>query len=167
MSVLKKAYKVLTNCEIAVMSAMFIFLSFAVVADVLGRKFFAVSLSWLEELSRYCFIVCTFLGANIAVSRDDHPRMTAIQVAIGPKWAKVLQILADVICIVVFAYVGFQSLRQTINVANMGTMTTGLKIPLFLIQAVIPVSTFAMVIRYLFSLVEKVRGTGKKGEGAQ
>ena len=71
------------------------------------------------------------------------------------------------ICIVVFAYVGFQSLRQTINVANMGTMTTGLKIPLFLIQAVIPVSTFAMVIRYLFSLVEKVRGTGKKGEGAQ
>ena len=43
MSVLKKAYKVLTNCEIAVMSAMFIFLSFAVVADVLGRKFFAVT----------------------------------------------------------------------------------------------------------------------------
>ena len=160
----KKAYKLLTNCEIAVMSAMFIFLSFAIVVDVVGRKLFSFSFSWLEELSRYCFIICTFIGASVAVTRDEHPKMTAIQEFIGKKGAKALQILADVICIILFAFVFYNAVIQTANMANMGTMTTSLKIPLFLIVSIIPLSAFGMVIRYIFALVQKLRPAPDKPE---
>ena len=162
----KKAYKLLTNCEIAVMSAMFIFLSFAIVVDVIGRKVFSFSFSWLEELSRYCFIICTFIGASVAVTRDEHPKMTAIQELLGKKGAKVLQILADIICIILFCFVFYNAVLQTINMANVGTMTTSLKIPLFLIVSIIPLSAFGMVVRYIFALVQKLRPAADKAESA-
>ena len=151
------------------MSAMFIFLSFAIVVDVIGRKFFAFSFSWLEELSRYCFIVCTFIGASIAVSRDEHPKMTAIQHILGEKRARVLQIISDVICILLFCFIFYHSVQQTVNMANIGTMTTSLKIPLFLIVSIIPLSTFGMIVRYIFALMQKLRpapDAAGKGEDA-
>lgn len=161
---LKKAYNALTKFEIVVMSAMFIFLSFAIVGDVIGRKLFATSFSWLEELSRYCFIYSTFLGASIAVSRDDHPKMTAVQEIVPAKIRKVMEIAADIICVVIFGVVCYFAVLQTANVARMGTMTTSLKIPLFLIFAIIPASTFGMVVRYCFRIADKLR---KKPEGGE
>lgn len=163
---LKKAYNALTKFETVVMSALFIFLSFAIVVDVICRKFFATSFPWLEELSRYSFIVCTFMGASIAVTRDGHPKMTAIQELVPAKVRKIMEIVADTICMFIFAYVCYYGVLQTMNVARMGTMTTSLKIPLFIIFTIIPLATFGMVVRYGFRIADMLHKKPEGGENA-
>lgn len=161
---LKKAYDILTKFEMAIMSGMFIFLSFAIVADVICRKTINVSFSWLQELSRTFFIISTFMGTSLAVTRDDHPRMTAVLEFLPPKARKIMQCISDLICVALFSFVCYFAFRQVGNVARMGTMTQSLKIPLYLIYAIIPISTLGMVIRYIFRIVDRLRRDPEGGE---
>ena len=99
----KKIYRLLTAFEKIFFCATFLFLSFAIVAEVLVRKFTSNGFPWLEELCRYSFIVATFVGGSIAVTSDEHPRMTAIYSLVGPNTKVILSIICDAICAIFFA----------------------------------------------------------------
>lgn len=163
---IRKVTKGIETAEIAVLFCMFFFLSFAIVADVICRKFFAFSFSWLEELSRYFFIFSSFMGASIAVTRDEHPRMTAVHTFIGEKKANVLYTIVNALCAVFFACMMVVAWTQVMNLVRMGTMTSTLKIPLYLAYLIIPVSMIGMVIRYVLCFVECIKKFKHPGEEA-
>ena len=155
--------------ETALLFAMFLFLSFAIVADVICRKLFFFSFTWLEELSRYLFIFSSFTGASIAVTRDEHPKMTAVYTFIGPRKANVLELIANALCMVFFAGMTAVAWKQVSNLVIMGTVTSTLKVPLFTAYFIIPVSMIGMVVRFALRVAGNVRKMRSKAgeEGAE
>ena len=161
MSVMKKLYDLLCGFEKVFFSVLFLFLSFAIVAEVLMRKMTANGFPWLEELCRYSFIVVSFLGSSIAVTSDEHPRMTALHSVVGPRARLVLILVSDVICTLFFAYMIPFALQQTGNSYLMGTLTSTIQLPLFIFFAVVPLAFAGMIVRNCFRMwetVKKLRG---------
>ncbi|MDR1045459.1 MAG: TRAP transporter small permease [Candidatus Adiutrix sp.] len=163
MAKLDKFIKAFELAEKVLLSAPFIFLSFAIVTDVVLRKTLATSFSWLEEFSRYIFIFATFMGASIAVSSDRHPKMTALQNALGPRRALYMKLAANLFCSGLMIYVGNFAFLQVGNLIRMQTITSAMNIPLYTVYLIIPVSMCGMVVRFFLLAVKDLRAILKPG----
>lgn len=161
MSVFKKLYSFLSGFEKIFFSVLFLFLSFAIVVEVIMRKMTANGFPWLQELCCYSFIIATFLGSSIAISSDDHPRMTALYSVVSPKTRLFLILLSDIICTLFFAYMTPFAIKQTYNSFLTGTLTSTIGLPLFIFFSVVPLSFIGMIVRYCFRIwdtIKKLRG---------
>lgn len=167
MEKLQKIIKTFELLEKVLLSAPFIFLAFAIVADVILRKTMAVSFSWLEEFSRYIFIFATFMGASIAISSDRHPKMTALQVVLGPKVARFMILAANLFCMGLMLYLSQFAFKQVGNLIRLQTITSAMNMPLYFAYLVIPASMCGMVIRFLLLAVRNVREIIKPGPGPE
>ena len=157
MTIFQKLYRLLEGFEKLFFCATFLFLSFAIVAEVLMRKLTANGFPWLEELCRYSFIVATFVCGSIAITSDEHPRMTAIYTLVGPRAKVILSIVCDAVCVLFFAYMLPFGIQQTYNSYLMGTLTSTIHLPLFIFFAALPLSFMGMVVRYCFRIWESVK----------
>ena len=157
MEKLEKFIKAFELVEKVLLSAPFIFLSFAIVVDVVLRKTMAISFSWLEEFSRYIFIFATFMGASIAISSDRHPKMTALQAVLGPKRARYMILAANIFCAGLMVYVGQFAFMQVGNLVRMQTITSAMNIPLYTVYLIIPVSMCGMVVRFSLLAIRNIR----------
>lgn len=154
---MKKILRIFETVEKIILSVPFIFLSFAIVTDIVRRRVFFSSFTWLEECSRYILIFATFLGAAIAVSMDKHPKMTALQNVLGAKVSKWLILLADVISMALVGYLAYFAFSQVSNQMNMGTITSSMGIPLWTAYAIIPLSMVGMTIRFALLIRKDIR----------
>ena len=74
-------------------------------------------------VGRYVLVFGTFLGASMAIRTDDHPRMTALLVAVPHTVRQILRIVGDLICIV-GPVVDYYSWLQISSMMRIGTMTS-------------------------------------------
>lgn len=144
---MKKLYQMLTRFEMILISSVFIFLSFAVVCDVICRKLFAFSFSWLTEFSRYTLVFCTCMGASMAVTSDRHPKMDTLQTLLKGTAAKVVQLISHLVPACFFTYFSYWAVLQLIKMINIGTKTTNLHVPLWYFYLILPLSVIGMALR--------------------
>nr|WP_326184317.1 TRAP transporter small permease [uncultured Oscillibacter sp.] len=69
------------------------------------------SLSWSDELARYCFIWAVFVGMGLAVKNDGNMKINILEMAF-PKIAPALCVIQDLIYFVFLVYL----IRPTIEV---------------------------------------------------
>lgn len=143
-----KFLRVFDAIEGYLLAVPFLTLCLLIVAEVVMRKFFNSGISWLEEFGRYVLIFGTFLGASMAIPTDDHPRMTAVLVAVPHTVRQILKIIGDVICIVALAIVDYFSWLQIASMMRIGTMTSTLPVPMWVPYFIIPLAMAAMVVRF-------------------
>ena len=65
--------------------------------QVFFRYVLDASLSWSEELSRFCFIWTIYLGASLAVKKEQHVRVTAQYLLLPKRWRFVVWMFTDII----------------------------------------------------------------------
>ena len=68
----KKLESAVTVLENGMVVVLLVVMSVAVFAQVLFRYAMEIPLSWTEELSRYCLIWLTFIGASLALREKGH-----------------------------------------------------------------------------------------------
>lgn len=163
---MNKLYKIFTTFEKIILSVPFIFLSLAIVTDVIARKFFSFSFSWLEELSRYIFIFAVFLGASIAVTRNLHPRMSALQNAVGEKGARIMLLAGNLICLALFIYLSRFAILHVRNLINIGTRASSTNVSLWVFYVIIPVSMISIVIRFVLQIIFDIKNLVQGGAKA-
>ncbi len=73
---------------------------FALVAQFSVRVATGGAVSWAEELSRYCFIWATYLGASMAAKHSAHVRINAQFVYASTRTRLIFRMLADGVWIV-------------------------------------------------------------------
>ena len=73
---------------------------FALVAQFSVRVVTGGAVSWAEELSRYCFIWATYLGASMAAKKAAHVRITAQFLYASIRTRLIFRMLADGLWIV-------------------------------------------------------------------
>jgi len=123
------------------------------------------SLSWSEELSRYCFIWLIYIGISLGVKRQKHIRMSALLIFLKDKTKMIIEITANLLflsfCVVIIFYGSELSLRF---IQYMQT-SPALGIPIGVVYLAAPVGLGLTSIRLIQNLIHQI-GMFKKGNFA-
>jgi len=88
-----KFWKIL---EIIVL-VLFLLMIFVVSYQVICREFFKVSVSWTEEIARWCYIWGIFLGSALAMKNRLHIKVTFLFKRYSPYWKMLTNIISDIV----------------------------------------------------------------------
>jgi len=115
-------------------------------ANIIGRYFFFVSLSWAEEAMLFLMIGCVFLGVGPVGWMGRHIRMDVVVSLLPARARKVFDVFSDLvtiatcIAVTVFAWpvmTMFAELDQRSETAN---------IPLIIPQSAVPIGLVLMAL---------------------
>ena len=115
-------------CLVTPMAVLIILVFVQIVLRTMGMPGF----SWLDELSRYILVFCTFLGASIAIDTDSHPKMTAIIAAVPRPANLSMKIVGDIFCAALCFFIAYYGYVQIMKQFDAGAMSSTLKIPMFI-----------------------------------
>ncbi|MGB6008663.1 TRAP transporter small permease [Castellaniella sp.] len=135
--------------------AMIVFMlvaTFVAIIQVIARYVFNNSLYWSEETVLYALIMMSFLTCSMGVRYAAHICVEVLPLMVGPRMARVLQYLANVLGLMFAGVLVYYGARLAINTLNMNQLSPAMRIPVGYVYMVIPVSGACMGLRYLWIL---------------
>ncbi|MCM3744045.1 TRAP transporter small permease [Sporosarcina luteola] len=111
------------------------------------------SLSWSEELARYCFIWLVYIGISYGVKKQRHIKVDVLLVMLNQKWKVILNILSTVLFIVFAIFVVYYGYEIANKLLSFGQQSPALHIPMGLVYMATPVGMGLTVIRLIQNLI--------------
>ncbi len=139
--------RVLIALETYAVGVLLIAVCDVVLLQVLMRYLFAYPNPWSEEVSRFCFIWLSLLGASLAVARRAHFRFDQVAGRLPPRARKAAETFAGAI-VLLFALLLIGTGVALMDL-TMGERSAALNLPVALVYAAAPVSGALMVIHLL------------------
>jgi TRAP-type C4-dicarboxylate transport system permease small subunit len=125
--------------------------------QVVARYFLKVSIGGVEELPVLLMIVSVWLAAAFVARTDSHVKIEFLDMLIHN--ARILAAIKAVLKLITFfvlAVFAVIAIRYVSVTFEMGDVTPGLRIPLGVLQGVIPLSTVLMAIFYGKQLIQDI-----------
>ena len=126
--------------------------------QIIRRYVFNDSLTWSEEFCRYCYIWMMFVSFSYSIHLKADLRVDAL-VSILPAGAKkILDFIIMVICLVLTAFLFYNSFGTVANVIATGETSVALHLPLYVVYSSSVVGYGVGTLRYiqqLYALVTK------------
>jgi C4-dicarboxylate transporter DctQ subunit len=150
-SFLKKLDEYWASVERTFIVIALIMMTVVVFLQVVLRYVFDAGIPWAEELARYLMVWAGFLGGSLATRERRHiaidiiPRLLPKQSAIQQLAVRFTYLVASVFCFFLF-YVGYNFVSRSMAI---GRISQSMHIPMWIVQAIIPVSAFFMGLRFL------------------
>lgn len=141
---LNRALIALETCAVGV---LVIAVCDVVLLHVLMRYLFSYPNPWSEEMSRFCFIWMSLLGASLAVAHRSHFRFDQVTQRFPPRARKVVEALAGAV-VLLFALLLIGTGIALMDL-TLGERSAALNLPVALVYAAAPVSGVLMVIHLL------------------
>lgn len=152
-----KLHFYITRIAVGILGVM----SVVMITQVFCRYVLNSSLSWSEELSRYCFIWFNCLGAMVLSKEVGHARISIIDALFKTETSRrVYWVILDVVMIAASAVLLVTGIKVTLSVG--AQLTPALKIPKSAVYIAAPVAAVGMIIHLLNHLLHLL--TAKKGE---
>ena len=107
---------------------LFVILIFACVAQVFFRFVLNNSLSWTEELARYCFIWMHMIGASLLIEANGHATVTVILDLMHGAVRKVFDILIELI--ILFNGVVMLHSGWVLSYSSRNNLSTAMSVPM-------------------------------------
>lgn len=129
--------------------------------QVVMRQFDS-SLSWSEELARYCFIWLVYIGISYGVKKQRHIKVDVILLLLKEKGQIIVTIIANLLFVAFALFViryGFDIATQLLN---FGQKSPANQIPMGLIYMATPVGMGLTLIRLIQNLIKYVKALGGK-----
>lgn len=144
---LRALNRVLVALETCAVGVLVIAVCDVVLLQVLMRYLFSYPNPWSEEVSRFCFIWMSMLGASLAVADRSHFRFDQVTERLPPKAKKAVETSAAAITLL-FALLLIGTGTALMNL-TLGERSAALNLPVALVYAAVPVSGALMVIHLL------------------
>jgi C4-dicarboxylate transporter, DctQ subunit len=155
---LQRFDRVLTLIEnVLAASALGLAAVIAVVAVVL-RYVFGIFLFWSEEAIIYLIIYSTFLGAVITLRHNEHVNVDIFGAFLKARGRRALAVLAASLTVVYLVCIGYFAWLLLFEPFSTSTITPSLKLPLWVVEAAVPIGLTLMLLRALEMLVRNARG---------
>ncbi len=141
--------KLLFYTEAGVATLLYVMIAVLLAGDVFIREVGGSSLMSIQRICVYFMIQTGFLGLGLAAARGRHLRPRFADGLVPAPLVPVVKRLASFILAAIFAYFaifGFEFVRESIEY---GEMTKSIKIPLWIVQLVVPYSLCSTAFRYL------------------
>lgn len=130
-----------------------------VITQVILRSYFDVSLTWMEELSRYMFIWSAFIGATIA-SRDKlHPTMDLILKKIPEKIRKYIHLFIKLSILFLLCFITYAGIKLVFSPSVLNQESVHLRVPMYVMYSVVPISSFLMLVYEIVGFKELITKT--------
>jgi len=149
----QRALALLTRCERFLAVALFAFMAAIVMADVTARELTGLGISGAPRLAVYAFIAMSLISFGLASQSAEHLRPRFVDSLCPARFETALQRIQEglmaLFCLV-FAWVAVGVVAET---AALGEVSRSLKIPIWPMQAIFPLTFFIAAIRHgLFAL---------------
>jgi TRAP-type C4-dicarboxylate transport system permease small subunit len=122
-------------------------------AAVFYRFVLESSLGWPEEVAGLLLVWISFIGAYVATRENGHISFSLFVQRLPRAARKFVETMVDIILLVFFAVLAFQSIRMIGAVGH--TEIETLDIPRGYFMAVLPISALALVVAYLLRLIRR------------
>lgn len=124
---------------------LFAILIFACVAQVFFRFVLNNSLSWTEELARYCFIWMHMLGASLLIEFSGHATVTVILDLLHGAARKVFDIIVETVILfngAVMLYSGY-----VLSYSSRNNLSTAMSLPMWVINSSVAVGGLLLILQ--------------------
>ena len=113
-------------------------------ANIVGRYFLSVSLSWAEEAMLFLMIGCVFLGAGPVGWAGRHIRMDVVISLLPPRARKAFDIFSDLVTIATCLALAIFAWPVMTMLTELDQRSQSANIPLVIPQAVLPLGLLLM-----------------------
>lgn len=152
-------YLEITLC-VALMSVM----TLIIFVQVVMRYVFQNSLTWSEELARYCFIWLIYLGISYGCKVMKHIKIDAALKLFSKRVQPYIIIIGE-LCVLVFAvYIVITGWNLTVFQAALGKTSPALGLPLQYVNAAPVAGFFLAAVRTIQTIYYHTRQLGKEAE---
>ena len=144
---LRALNRAIVGIETWAAGGLLIIVSGVVLLQVLMRYLFAQPNPWSEEVSRFCFIWLSLLGASLAVEKRSHFRFDQVVKKLEPGARRAVEVAASAV-VLLFALLLIGTGIALMDL-TMGERSAALDLPVALVYAAAPVSGLLMVVHML------------------
>ena len=145
------------NVERWALLAFYTMLVMTMAVEVLRREVFSYSSVWGEEIVRYSFIYLAWIGASAAVKDRAHIRIDVLYNFVPQRVKAVLYVFSDLVMLLVAVVAFYFSFESVMTAWKFSSVTHGLRVPLALFLAAVPVGFGLMTIRLIQSIIRDIR----------
>ena len=117
--------------------------------QIILRNVFSTGISWGDPLVRYLVLWVGFIGAGLATKEGKHITIEVFSRWFSGKGRRYLQALSYLMSALICGLLTFAGWTFVQNEAQMGS-TTFLEIPVWIPEAIIPITFALMTLRYGF-----------------
>lgn len=143
------------NVEEVAAGTFLVLMSLATFGNVVLRYVFNSPIQWAEEFSRYAFIWVVFLGAAACSKRKTHIVIDAITAVLPPRARAFCAVVVEAVVLVLMGAIAYHGYA----LCTMATQATStLKIPQYVVYAVVPFSAALMFFHALGGFWGNLRG---------
>jgi len=132
--------------------------------NVIARKLFHSSFSFVEEITIILFIVATLVGTAMAAKRNQHMGFSGVTEKLPPKAAKIVELIGEIICLIFFALVLYHGIGMVRQELSSGMTTPALGFPEWIYGLSIPVGALFISLRYIGRMIEAFKKKEEKEE---
>lgn len=148
--------RALVTLETRAAGALVITVAAVVLLQVLMRYLFAYPNPWSEEVSRFCFVWVSLLGASLAVEHRAHFGFDQVTRKLDPRMKEAVEVGAKVV-VLAFAVLLIGT-GVALMALTMGERSPALNLPVALVYAAAPVSGALMVVHMLAEWADAAEG---------
>jgi TRAP-type C4-dicarboxylate transport system permease small subunit len=125
--------------------------------QVFMRYVLSNSLSWSEELARYCFIWLIYIGISYAVKHHRHIKVDAALLLFKDKTKIYFSILSNVLFLIFCVYVVIYGYGIASQLLSFGQTTPALQIPTGVVYLAPPIGMGLAGIRLIQNIVDEIK----------
>ena len=149
---------------------LLIFLMLSVSADVVLRYFLGRPMGWVKEVAEYILLYIPFLVAAWVLKREGHVRTDLVLSRFSPRIQSIVNAITSLISAIICFLLTWFGVKATWYFFQVGYVTpTLLRVPKFIIIAIIFVGSFLLFIQFLrraYSYLGKADRTSREGRRA-
>ena len=156
MKIVNRINGVIVKLEEAVLTASVIIMSLTLIGNVLGRLFFNKGIYAAEEIGQYCIYAITFIGLSYAVTTGKHINMLGLFDMAPKRFQKLDALLISAVTGITMGVLTVISFRYVASLKAMGKISINLKIPTYLVVAVISCGFLFATLQYILVFIKNL-----------
>jgi TRAP-type C4-dicarboxylate transport system permease small subunit len=153
----KKISDTISKVEEFILSYTVIIMAVILVGNVVSRTILNRSWTFAEEVGQSLIIIMTFSGIGYGAKKARHISMSAIFDLVPMKIKKIFILVISFVSSLVMFFLTYMGVEYVQRVYALGRVTPALRIPIFIIYAIVPIGFFLGGVQYALNFVKNIR----------
>jgi TRAP-type C4-dicarboxylate transport system permease small subunit len=170
--ILEKTVNALRGVEYWVVVPLFVLMLVLMIIQVIFRYLLEIPLSFSEELCRYLFVCCTFLGAAIATAERGHIEINFTELAIDRfiksrtgqlRTAIFMNVVRDLTTILCLSLVAYETYALVADQFRMEQVSTAMAMPFWIVTGAMFLGLALCILHSVALIILNLSGRGPMG----
>lgn len=137
------------NIERVILLVLLVVMSIVIVLQVFMRYVLENSLTWSEELARFCFVWLIYIGISYGVKKAKHIRVEALLTVFKRKGKYIINMIAYVLFLFFATYAVYYGFSIYLAIKETGQLAPSLGISMSIMYLGMPVGMLLSSIRII------------------